>query len=232
MDQDYIDALLERYLSLLDEYTRLRTRLSTLQSDVFHGIARANFAAERGLRYGRDQYDDRMQASRLLSITRGGEGSEGGEDAEGHVEYTVALKASEQQRGKEKKSGEEGDNATSTGDDETDADTHEQPREENKKAAKSNDPLRWFGLLTPMPLRHAQARSIETIEQVIPRIASVSAEMFNLEIEVRRARKKRAKAEAAERKEKHARAGGETDTVGGENITATATASATAVKAS
>lgn len=220
MDQDHVDGLLERYLSLLDEYTRLRTRLSALQSDVFHGIARANFAGERGLRYGRDQYDERMQASRLLEIaSRDGDGKE---DEQGLVEFTVARKVEEEEDGEEKETGEDGRDSTSDGDDgRTASDENKKQEDETEKpAVKTDDPLRWFGLLAPMPLRNAQTQSIEAVEQVIPRIATVSAEMFNLEIEVRRARKKRAKAEAAERKEKQAR---ETETTNGEKVTATAT---------
>ena len=208
MDQDHVDALLERYLSLLDEYTRLRTRLSALQSDVFHGIARANFAGERGLRYGRDQYDERMQASRLLRIAaRDGDDKENGQ---GLLEFTVAGRVEEKE--------EERD--TDGGGQQTATDENKEPKEETKKpTVKTDDPLRWFGILAPMPLRNAQTQSIEAVEQVIPRIATVSAEMFNLEIEVRRARKKRAKAEAAERREKQAR---ETETANGESVTATA----------
>lgn len=239
MDQDHIDDLLERYLSLLDEYTRLRTRLSTVQSGVFHNIARANFTGERGLRYGSNQYDDRMQASRLLNIALRNGNNEvevgrdgGGEDEGGRglVEFTVAPKASDRTHGTTKTgngSGENEDNAASVGGDEnksqTDADGIRQPRKEESKktASKSGDPLRWFGLLTPMPLRDAQSQSIEAVEQVIPRIATVSAEMLHLEIEVRRARKKRSKAEAAERKENQAR--NEMDMAGGDNATAAAT---------
>ncbi|EEU43278.1 uncharacterized protein NECHADRAFT_83856 [Fusarium vanettenii 77-13-4] len=66
--QQHIDALLERYLGLLDEYTQLRKSLSQLQSNVYQNIARANFAGERGMRYGQDHYDERMQAIRLLDI--------------------------------------------------------------------------------------------------------------------------------------------------------------------
>lgn len=156
MDQEHIDSLLERYLTLLDEYSRLRDRLSRLQSDVYHNIARANFSAERGLRYGQDQYDERMQASRLLGI----------EDCEGVPSFSIV-----------------------------DAAEDEDKSDEEEKGAKLVNPLRWFGLLAPMPLRNAQGLSVEAVEQVVPRLVSVNAEMLNLEIEVRRARKRRARTE-------------------------------------
>lgn len=255
MDQDHIDALLERYLSLLDEYTRLRTRLATLQSGVFHGIARANFSAERGFRYGRDHYDDRMQATRLLRIAvreertgTGGDGAAG--DEHGLVDFTMMTRrdgGSEEQKDKEKKKdkpiGEEVDETTSTDDAtddqirrpqaeaDADADAKEskppkrEQEDEKPKPRKSNDPLHWFGLLTPMPLRNAQAQSVEAVEHILPRLATVSAEMSSLEIEVRRARKKRTRAEAAERKEQEAKSAND-------NVTTTTNTTTTAVEAS
>ncbi|PFH58205.1 hypothetical protein XA68_14025 [Ophiocordyceps unilateralis] len=66
--QQLIDSLLQRYLGLLDEYTKLRDQLSTLMACVYRDIARANFSAERGMRYGENHYDQRMQATRLLSL--------------------------------------------------------------------------------------------------------------------------------------------------------------------
>ena len=181
--QYHIDSLLQRYLLLLDEYTRLRTQLSTLQASVFRDIARANFSAERGLRYGQDQYDERMQALRTVRIGMKEEGLPHFEvvDAEGDKEDEVT---------EGKATGEEG---------ETDEDTKEEQPERKKVISK--DPLRWFGLLTPQSLRTAQASSIEAVSTVIPRLVTLNQEMSQLEIEVRRARKKRSKAETAAGKE-------------------------------
>ena len=67
-DQTHIDQLLQRYLILLDKYSQLRNDLSSLQADVYRNIARANFSAERGLRYGQDHYDERMQAQRRVEV--------------------------------------------------------------------------------------------------------------------------------------------------------------------
>ncbi|KAJ3475932.1 hypothetical protein NLG97_g9292 [Lecanicillium saksenae] len=64
-----IDELLERYLGLVDQYARLRAELAVLQQGVFQNLARANFTSDRGARYGPDQYDERMQASRRLVVT-------------------------------------------------------------------------------------------------------------------------------------------------------------------
>ncbi|KAK0709063.1 hypothetical protein B0T26DRAFT_678536 [Lasiosphaeria miniovina] len=201
---DAVDSLLLRYLSLLDEYTRLRAALGALQSTVFQSLARANFTAERGVRrYGQDYYDERMQATRRLRVTTPGAGAGGspvfevvvhspeeddkdeGEAAE--VEVEPANGVDEQQANEEKPNEQQ-----------------QQPAQNNnktkKKKPKPHDPLRWFGVLTPMALRAAQGQAVEAVHDLVPRLATVSAEMAGVEVEVRRTRKKRAKAVAAEEK--------------------------------
>ncbi|KAH6627755.1 hypothetical protein F5144DRAFT_549166 [Chaetomium tenue] len=175
-----IDALLTHYLTLLDEYTTLRHTLHTLQTRLYQDLARANFAAERGVRrYGSDYYDGRMQAGRRVV------GAEGGSGAEPPV--TVGDGVGDEDV-KEKQPEEEiSDAAPGGGDDE-------------KEMAKPVDPLRWFGILTPLPLRQAQGHAIKAVEEIIPRLATLNTAMAAVELEVRRARKKRAKAEKAEEK--------------------------------
>ncbi|KAI0016659.1 hypothetical protein F4780DRAFT_666314 [Xylariomycetidae sp. FL0641] len=190
MEAGHIDALLERYLHLLHEYTSLREQLGSLQAGVYQNIARANFTAERGMRFGQDQYDDRMQASRRLAIAT--------EDRD-TPSFTVTAIEPESQSEKTDSSGpitDEGMDAKDGTDTASSCQDGEQD-DRSKKAEKKKDPLRWFGLLTPMPLRQAQAKSIQAVEQIIPRLVTVNAEMAHVEIEVRRARKKRSKAEAA-----------------------------------
>lgn len=70
--------------------------------------------------------------------------------------------------------------------------------EDAKTARVAKDPLRMFGLLTPSALREAQKESIKMVEEIVPRILEVDAEMKEVEIRIRRARKWRAKAEAKE----------------------------------
>ncbi|KAI0408792.1 hypothetical protein F4802DRAFT_594194 [Xylaria palmicola] len=253
MDQDHIDALLERYLHLLHEYTSLREELTALQTGIYQNIARANFAAERGLRFGRDYYDDRMQASRRLAVSCGGRDQQPQERSEGRERRSPSLlsgafpsftvispaslraaspsssaakdpgvdpeaeaeaKAESVRRNATKATSEEARRALApspppgTGEAQseriagsTNSGSGDTPKAKEEEARvikqKSNDPLHWFGLLTPVPLRQAQAQSIRAVDHVIPRLASVSAEMEEVEIEVRRARKRRAKAEAA-----------------------------------
>jgi hypothetical protein len=50
-------------------------------------------------------------------------------------------------------------------------------------------PLNMFGILVPPSLRSAQASAITMVSSVIPRLASIDAEMREVEIRIRRARK-------------------------------------------
>lgn len=252
MDQDHIDGLLERYLHLLHDYTSLREELAALQTAMYQNVARANFAAERGLRYGQDYYDERMQASRRLAISQNGARveqqpnesqdrqspviSQGGAASFTIVNPATACspasvsedseafgggipnphpdsphpKAEAEVRPIEQSATDTECHSAQTSPPIVDVDA--QPRNSTESPAsftappkeekiatskKSDDPLRWFGLLAPMPLRQAQAQSVRAVEHVIPRLVSLDAEMAVVEIEVRRARKRRAKAEAA-----------------------------------
>ncbi|KAL1843782.1 hypothetical protein VTJ49DRAFT_7492 [Mycothermus thermophilus] len=263
-----IDALLEHYLALLDEYTSLRGQLNTLQASMYQSIARANFAAERGVRYyGQDYYDERMQASRRVCISVGSDGGEtrrevGGDPASktGTVEtspaFSVRMYCDETAQKKDNGPGAlevreevtldtpegrngiiDGTNPTDTTNNSDDS-SREKPLEEQhqrkeqghqtedpnlqekqqeettpkppnnptqKKPNNKNDPLRWFGILTPLPLRQAQSHSIRAIEHLVPRLASVSAEMAAVELAVRRARKRRAKEERKQQRESEQR---------------------------
>ncbi|KAI0115178.1 hypothetical protein F4814DRAFT_309816 [Daldinia grandis] len=197
MEADHIDELLERYLHLLHQYTTLREQLSSLQTGIYQNIARANFAAERGMRFGQDCYDERMQASRKVAITLGGD-----RDIPAFAVTTGSTEAGLAQSEKAAAGAAADDGAKDAskeggGKGEDEGEKKKEEASESRKQLLRKDPLRWFGLLTPMPLRQAQAQSIEAVEQVIPQLASVDAQMAQVEIEVRRARKKRAKAEAA-----------------------------------
>lgn len=186
-----IDELLERYLVLVDRYTTLRTALATAQQHMFHALARANFTADRGMRHhGQDQYDERMQASRRIAISAAASSSP--------PTFTIAEEAPVAE------AEEEEEEAQDAGQDEKIDSAVDGKEEEEKKRKKqqsvtvaARDPIRWFGVLVPPALREAQRQSVAAVEDVIPRLVSVQAEMAHVEIEVRRARKKRAKASAA-----------------------------------
>jgi hypothetical protein len=81
-----LDDLFERYLNLLDQYQAARLELSTQLSSVcfsfiqlrirtwswlqkgFFSLAQANFATNSRVRYGKDYYDERMQATRRVYV--------------------------------------------------------------------------------------------------------------------------------------------------------------------
>lgn len=192
MAESDIDTLLERYLGLLDEYTTLQTQLSSLHRGVYQNLAKANFSAERGIRYGQDYYDERMRAARRLVI----ESQESSSASEGlkfsiHCDDEDSPSAPAQPETAEAGKADDGT---------PDADKKEDAEGPRKAQKKRNDHLRWFGILTPLPLRQAQQLAIQSVEEVIPRLATVDAEMASIELEVRRARKRRAKAESAAQK--------------------------------
>jgi hypothetical protein len=189
---EHIDGLLERYLGLLDEYAKLRLSLSDLQSRVYQNIARANFSAERGVRYGQDLYDQRMQSLRRLKIT------EGDNNALTCTVVPLTAKTEEETSAETKETGDK------PSDGKAPQENQAGDEKEEKQTTKRTDPLKWFGILIPMALRQAQAQAIESVEHIIPRLVSVDSEMAEVEIQVRRARKKRAKAEVAAEKEKEA----------------------------
>ncbi|KAK2004922.1 hypothetical protein LX36DRAFT_239116 [Colletotrichum falcatum] len=214
METGHVDGLLERYLVLLDEYTVLRERLGKAQAGMYQNIARANFSAERGIRYGPDYYDERMRASRVLEISADGRGVPRFQikpadavtpstTADMEVEAETREAQGQKVEGQAPGGADEAprDESETTSVDGVKGETQaEEDEKTTKHRKKSNDPLRWFGILAPLPLRQAQTLSIQAVQDIIPRLASVDAEMKDVEIEVRRARKRRAKAEAALKK--------------------------------
>jgi hypothetical protein len=211
MEQQHIDSLLQRYLSLIDEYSRLREELTKLQTGVYQNIARANFTGERGMRYGQDHYDERMRALRVLNIELTEDnvpnfavknveppvdGAAGGDDKT--QEEAEKRNDSSKEEETEKEAKADVTSAQENSADSTEEQQNNQAEKDKKKAKKPNhNPLHWFGLLAPQPLRAAQTLSIQAVEDAIPKLVSVNAEMEHVEIEIRRAKKKRAKAMAA-----------------------------------
>ncbi|KAG0647747.1 hypothetical protein D0Z07_6837 [Hyphodiscus hymeniophilus] len=214
-----IDQLLEHYLSLLDQYTTLRSQLSSIQSSLFQNISRANFSAERGVRYGADFYDARMQATRVCHVTVPAtdlpttdvlapqENVVEGKTLDGVQRGTTAeagsLKEKERQNNPSTIATAAGTACFAIG-----AVINSRPSTKTEHAAADKgdaniakggkDPLHMFGFLTPSALREAQRDSVKTVVEVLPRIASVDAEMKEVEIRIRRARKWKARAETKE----------------------------------
>jgi coiled-coil domain-containing protein 115 len=184
MADEVIDELLVRYLQLLHEYHALREQLNALQVGLYQNIARANFAAERGMRFGQDYYDDRMQASRLIPIST---------SSEGIPSFTVRSEGDDDNQSAHSVGGQ----TQSSKDNLIEEPNQDDKANVNPPQKAPRDPLKWFGLITPSAIRQAHTQSVQAVEEVIPRLVSINTEMAQVEIEVRRARKKRAKAEAA-----------------------------------
>jgi coiled-coil domain-containing protein 115 len=202
MGVDDIDALLERYLHLLHEYTTARAELNNLQAGIYQNLARANFAAERGMRFGQDHYDERMQASRKLEV-------EVTED--GRMDFTMVdtAQAARQLETPSNDTVASSEGAGAGSDVPGDRNELSEQAPKSVKKPPSKDPIQWFGLLTPMPLRQAQSQSVKSVGEVVPRLVSINAEMLRIEIEVRRARKKRSKAEATAKRQQEVQSGQE-----------------------
>jgi coiled-coil domain-containing protein 115 len=166
MDHSGIDSLLERYLELLDQYTKLTKMLNDHQKGMYQSLARANFSAERGMRYGPDFFDERSEASRVVAVRTSDE------DVPSYALVSAAELLNV---------GNDAD--TSKGNFGVSKEGHRRPR----------DPLTWFGLMSPSTLRTAQIEAVLAVE-VVPKLANVVEEMKSLEKQVRRARKKRMKA--------------------------------------
>jgi coiled-coil domain-containing protein 115 len=67
-------------------------------------------------------------------------------------------------------------------DSESEADTtHDKPTHQ--------DPLRWFGILTPSGLRAAQTSFISAVEGPVPRLVTLSKQLRSLEVDIGRLRK-------------------------------------------
>jgi len=58
-----------------------------------------------------------------------------------------------------------------------------------KTSKKTQDPLRWFGILVPPALRSAQQTFVSAVEESIPRLATIARDLRNQEIEIGRVRK-------------------------------------------
>ena len=69
------------------------------------------------------------------------------------------------------------------------------PSEDAESASNmTRDPLNWFGILVPPALRTSQSNFKDAVADLIPALASISKEISEVEIEIRRARKRIRKA--------------------------------------
>ncbi|KAI1991377.1 hypothetical protein LOZ54_002131 [Ophidiomyces ophidiicola] len=193
-----IDALLERYLYLLDEQQRLQHELGKHLSKLalakrishpqaFFSLARANHSCRPGRRYGEECYDERMTAVRkvyvpisyLLQYLRTDLPTD---TCLSHIPQrftiikhiasddntVIALEPSPSDRSP------------------ANAVAEDQPQVADspsisKTRPPSIDPLQWFGILTPASLRDAQSSFSSAVDGPIARLLNVVAEMRDVE---------------------------------------------------
>ncbi|KAI8937612.1 hypothetical protein NX059_005322 [Plenodomus lindquistii] len=193
-----LDVLLERYLYTLDEYQKIRNELSKQLSSGYMFLAQANFHnSSSAIRYGKDCYDDRMQAIRTAHM------SEVLDDTSrsGRSQFTVKNQYAEkptdlfkdeslkEEQVPEKQTSQESPDTPEAKEESTTSDAEEEKGKAGNGAVKPPDPLRWFGILVPPALRNAQSTFIAAVEGAIPRLATVAMDLRSQEIEIGRMRK-------------------------------------------
>jgi len=205
-----LDILLERYLCLLDRYQMLQAELGRQFSSGFLSLAHANYCSPPGRRYGEDYYDERMKATRrlslqppLLSIPRA-DVTVGSHESRTYLNtfrihyastvpevdrgrsQTEAGKGSGMNIGNTKHLASSSDNGVANSASTLlPLETGDEPpsTQPKKKPVRGGDPLSWYGILVPQSLRNAQ-KSFTTAIEGFPELVSVVHEMRILEREI------------------------------------------------
>ncbi|KAJ5472531.1 hypothetical protein N7530_006532 [Penicillium desertorum] len=208
-----LDTLLEKYLHLLDRQQKLHSSLAEQLSSGFFALAQANFSSPPGRRYGPDYYDERMKATRKISIqseqnTDKSTNPQEKEDVTAlpgpeytfSVEHTPSRPSEEADGNNETKAtspvlgghleaSEETSPASSEPSDTAGTETTPvgKPKSVSKKF-RSADPIHWYGILVPQSLRRAQDSFANAIDNQVPDLASTTVEMRALEQQINQLR--------------------------------------------
>ncbi|KAI9833293.1 MAG: hypothetical protein M1819_003688 [Sarea resinae] len=182
----HLDLLLERYLHLMDRYQTLQRDLIQQTSSGFLSLSQANFSSTSHIRYGQDFYDDRMQASRKVHIDAA--------DQDGSPRFSVIHSPTPQV--KPAINEDTANNAfpsppspnTAPKAEPSDHQASEH-QEKGKANPRTQDPLRWFGILVPPALRSAQGHFSSAVDTSIPHLASTVYDIALTEQEIRHVRK-------------------------------------------
>lgn len=174
MSTDEIDTLLEHYLHLLDQYTALRAELSSLQSSVIPESFDSCLSSPN--RCAKQIHHDIARAN--FSSDRGIRYGQDYYDERMRASRLIQLTPSEKEPSIPIFTIKTA--AIAPGEAEEIQDARE---------PSSKNPLNMFGILVPPFLRSAQASAVTMVSSVIPQLASIDAEMREVEIRIRRARK-------------------------------------------
>ena len=187
--EDHLDELWERYLELLDHYTRAQDEIKQHFNSGFLSLAKAQSSASLGRRYGQDWYDERMKASRkarVVSASVVDDDDDDDDDAEdsviAHIQgLKISIAPSELNNGSTQ-SQEETPNAKSNKEEspqqqpsppgtpqpQSQPDQDEEEKSDQAEGSKPTNPLRWYGVLVPPELRRAQSAFSAVLDDSSP----------------------------------------------------------------
>lgn len=181
-----LDGLLEQYLDLLDQYTKLREDLSKTFSSGFFSLAQAQRTSTLGAarRYGEEYYDERMKAQRTISWQVDADSEEldcrvgripkkdDSKDKEEVSEQTTTEHLNNGNHADERKEQPDREN-------ENDSKASEKPAKaaRPKQDPATRDPLTWFGILVPPALRQTQTQFVKATEDYIPSLVAVASRL-------------------------------------------------------
>ncbi|KAF1958616.1 hypothetical protein CC80DRAFT_468188 [Byssothecium circinans] len=182
-----LDELLEQYLKTLDAYEQAQQKLTSHLSAGYFTLAQANFNNAARTRYGQDYYDERMQALRKVTVT----------DTGAKVTFSVDAPAPDEPSDGTRKAVAVDKEATDPTADTVPAcfETATTPKIEKSVDASAKDvpsppdPIRWFGILVPQPLRSAQSSFVSAVEGPLPQLANLARDLRQQEIDIGRLRK-------------------------------------------
>lgn len=215
--KDRLNDLWIQYLDFLDRYDKAQKELSTHLSSVsnsllscclsqtfdnrqgFFSLAQANFKSPDHIRYGQDYYDERMQASRLASVSV---------DDDGYAKIQSIARAEAQSedattghsdRVEDKQQptppGTPPAETATRPDDEKDAAKEAEAEKPVKAEQTVKDPIKWFGVLVPPQLRSCQSSFISAVEGPVCEATNAARAMRTTEVAIRKLRKDIKKAE-------------------------------------
>ncbi|KAJ4286753.1 hypothetical protein N0V90_013005 [Kalmusia sp. IMI 367209] len=182
-----LDELLEQYLHTLDAYQKAQQQLSKHLSSGYMSLAQANFNNAAHTRYGQDYYDERMQASRQISLS----------GDEKKTTFSIKSPAPGTPEPQAESSPLPKDDTPETKESHTDKETEstssdatgEKTDTSQSKIVQPTNPIRWFGVLVPPALRVAQTSFVSAVEGPVLELPTLVKGLKQQEIEIGRLRK-------------------------------------------
>lgn len=225
-----MDALWTRYLTLLDEYVLAQATIKKQMASGFLSLAQANFKSPTR-RYGQDYYDDRAMASARVRITETEHGTQMAivRHTFGNVVDEKSIAISSIDTRSEDSDGDKGGPKSESTQLPSPSPTPEPQRPESSDekhddgasdvsnintgstahpvsfGPSPHDPIRWFGILVPPPLRAAQKSFSASVQDGggVVQAANAARELRDTEAQLRKLRKLIKKAERGVLSDQH-----------------------------